>query len=350
MKRLAACLAVLALTTCAARAELTLDGQIICGPSQAQEAAMGGTVAEVYVQPGDYLRAGDPVAKLRPTRVYAPCDGTVEALFATQGQSADSAVSRYGGVLALRPESLFTVYASSEYAYDSVRTGHVTPGQQVYMKCTRDGSHRGVGIVTETDGDLIWIEATAGAFHNGETVYVYMEQDYKARNRIAKGTVEASAVQYVTAAGDICQVCVSPGDFVEKGQLLMETLTALPPEGAGDGVLTADAEGYVASVSLTPGGSVQRGAAMLTYCPADGLLAAVRVSEYDVTRVAEGSPATVNVELNEETLRLTGTVRGVSYLPDAASTEEAAYTVLIALAPDPRAAPGMTAVVTIEEP
>ena len=350
MKRISAALLALAMLLCAgAQAELQLDGTVTCGPGLAQEAAMGGAVAEVYVQPGDYVRAGDPVAKLQPTRVYAPCDGTVEALFALSGDNADTATSRYGGAMAILPESLYTIYASSEYAYDSVRTSHVVPGQEVYMKCTRDGSHRGVGIVTQTDGDLIWIEATAGSFHNGETVYVYMDSDYKSRNRIAKGTVEASVVQNVAATGTVYRTYVNQGDFVEKGQLLLETLTALPDGGDAytDCLLTAEAEGYVATVNVQPGGAVQRGAALLTYCPADALLVTAQAGEYDVTGISAGDPALISIELSEETVSLVGTVRSVSYLAGATSDGETAYDVRIDLAKDARVAPGMTVTVTL---
>ena len=349
MKRFLAILAILSLISCApAGAELMLDGKVTCAPGIAQEAAMGGAIEDVYVQAGDYVRAGDPVAKLKPTRVYAPCDGTVEVLFAVAGDSADNAVSRYGGVMAIRPESLYTVYASSEYAYDSVRTSHVVPGQEVYMKCTRDGSHRGVGTVTETDGDLIWIEATGGEFHNGETVYVYLERDYQSRDRLAKGTVMASITQNVSASGYVLKTYVSPGEFVEKGQLLLETLTALPEDGdAGDCVLTAGAEGYVTSVCLAVGSAVQRGAAMLTYCPADALRVTVQATEYDVNNLAVGDPASISIEQSEDTLSLTGTVSGISFLSSAGADGEAAYDVYIALPADPRVAPGMSATVTL---
>ena len=348
MKRAAAILAALWLLCAAAHAELMLDGTVTCMPGVAQEASMGGTVSEVYVQAGDYVHAGDAVARLTPTRVYAPCDGTVEALFAAPGQSADTATSRYGGVMALLPESLYTVYASSEYAYESVRTSQVVPGQPVYMKCTRDGSHRGVGVVTETDGNLIWIDATGGTFHNGETVYVYMESDYQSRDRLAKGTVVASTVRNVSATGYIYKTYVAPGDFVEKGQLLMETLTALPQDGTtGDCVLTAEAEGYVASVSVQPGTTVQRGAAMLTYCPADGLRVTAQASEFDVNSIALGDPALITAELSEETVSFVGTVSAISYLPGTGGDGETTYDVTIALSREASLAPGMTVTVTL---
>lgn len=348
MKRAAAILAALAALTFGASAELMLEGSVVCGPSDAQAADLGGAVSEVFVQPGDYVRAGDPVAALSLTAVYAPCAGTVEAVFAQAGESASDATTRYGGALTIAPESQYAVYATSDDAYRSVRTAHVVPGQTVYMKCTRDGSHRGVGVVTETDGELIFIEATGGGFYNGEVVNVYMEPGYKNVDRIARGTVLSTAVETVAASGDVREVYVLPGDFVEKGQLLMETLDALDDNGeAQDCLLTAEAEGYVTAVAAEVGGTIERGGLLMSYCPADRLLASALVPESEVSAARVGAAAGVSVELDGETVRFAGAVEGVSYLPETTADGETAYRVLVALPADARLYPGMTAEVTI---
>lgn len=351
MKRATAILAaLLMLCGMAAQAELMLDGTVVCAVTASQSARMGGTVSQVYVMPGDYVHVGDPVASLSLTRVYAPCDGTVEAVFAQAGESADDATSRYGGVMTLLPEARYNIYATSSSAYKSVRTSHVVPGQEVYMKCTKDGSHRGAGVVFETDGNLIFIEATGGTFHNGETVYVYMESDYDSEDQLAKGTVLANIVQNVEAGGDVYKTYVQPGDFVEKGQLLFETLGALPEDGGAEAcLLTAEAEGYVTAVAIQAGDTVARDGLMLTYCPAEGLVAAALAPESDVASVAPGEAATLSIDLSEEILRLQGTVAGVSYLPETADDGGTGYRVLISFPPDPRVAPGMSLSATLKD-
>lgn len=349
MKRAWLCLAALLAFAGAARADVMVDGTIACGPATSQAARMGGTVSQVFVTAGDYVHAGDPVASLSLTAVYAPCDGTVEALFASHGESAGAATDRYGGVLTLRPENKFSVYATDDGAYKSVRTGLVSVGQAVYLKCTKDGTHRGTGVITGIDGGTIYIEATGGEFHNGETVNVYMESDYDSQDRIAKGTAVATPTVNVEASGDVYRLYVEAGDFVEKGQLLMETLAAMPADGdARDCLLTAEADGYVTAVAVQAGGKIERGALLMTYCPANGLLARVPLPEADAVAVSVGDAAALTIDLIDEALFFTGTVSVISYLPEESTEGEVRYAAGIAFEPDPRVFPGMTVTATIE--
>ena len=349
MKRAILCFAALLALSGAARADVMVDGTITCGPAASQAARMGGTVSQVYVTAGDFVRAGDPVAALSLTPVYAPCDGTVEALFAGLGDSADAATDRYGGALTIRPENKFNIYATTDGAYKSIRTGLVSVGQSVFMKCTKDGTHRGTGVITGLDGSTIYIEATGGEFHNGETVNVYLEADYDTQDRIGKGTAVASVTTDVEAAGDIYRVYVEPGDFVEKGQLLMETLTALPADGdARDCLLTAEADGYVTSVAVQAGGKIERDALLMTYCPVSGLLARVPLPEADAVSVTAGDAASLTIDLIDEVVQLDGTVSVISYIPEESGEGEVRYAAGIAFEPDARVFPGMTVTATIE--
>ena len=318
--------ALLALCAAPARAQVSLDGKVEYGQSVTQFAKSGGTAASVSVQAGAYVEAGDVLATLSVTPVFAPCDGTVEILFAGEGESADTTTQKYGGVLSIIPENRYVVYPTAEYAYQSVRATHIVVGQVVYMKCTVDGSHRGTGIITDIDGEIFTVEATGGSFYNGETVYVYMEADYGAADRLGKGTVVATAAQTVAAEGDVSKLYVREGDFVEKGQRLFETLAALPDgDGGGDALaLTAEVAGYVTTVYAAAGDGIQRDAPLAEICPADGLVASARVSEPDVASVRGGDGAAVTIELAEETLRLRGTVLDVSYRPRPTKTAPSA--------------------------
>lgn len=348
--RIALCaLALAAFCGACARAQVVADGAVEYGRTVTQLAAMGGEVSDVAVSAGEYVRAGDVVATLSLTRAYAPCDGTVETIFADAGESADDAGDKYGGVLTILPESRYVVYTTAENAYKSVRTGRVASGQTVYLKCTRDGSHRGTGVVTEIDGDIFTVEVDGGSFYNGETVYAYMEDDYDAADRVGKGTVVASAVESVSAGGDVARLYVSEGDFVEKGQLLFETIGALPDGGPSDGeyALTAASEGYVAAVHAEANAGIDRDAPLLELCPADALVVTARVPEADVAAIAEGDAAAVSFELPEERLRLSGTVERISYLPESGADGETVYAVTVRFDADARVVPGMSATVSI---
>lgn len=348
LKRRILAVLALALLCAGARAEVIVDGTVDFGPTQTDLAAMGGAVKYVYVRAGDYVQAGEPVAALGLNRVYAPCDGTVETIFADEGESADDAVEKYGSALTLLPENLYTVYVTAEDAYSSVRTGLISSGQEVYLKCTRDGSHRGAGIITEIDGEIYCVETTGGAFYNGETVYVYMEPDYDSTDRIGKGTIVASEDVGVSASGDVAKLYVDVGDFVEKGQLLMETLGALPEDGAaGDYLLTAGAEGHVKAVYAEANADIDRGDLLMEICPAEGLCVTGLVPEADVTSIHVGDVANVSIELVEEVLRVRGQVEAVSYLPEAMTDGGSGYAIRVSFAPDDRIVPGLMASVSI---
>ena len=340
MKRLIALLLCLLAGT--ASAEVTAPGAVTLAGTATLTASMGGGVSSVRVLAGDYIRPGDALLTLSTNRVYAPCAGTVESIPAGLGQSADAAVEQYGGALTLAPESLYTVYASTEDGYGSVRVSRYSSGQTVYMKCTEDGSHRGVGRITRIEDGYFLVEVTGGAFYNGETVYVCMDADCDKSDRLGAGTVVASEVQYVQAKGDVVRVHVSPGDFVEKGQLLMETLDALPLDGflAGDFILRAASEGYVTAVYPQAGQALERGGLVLSYCPADTLDFTAQISADDLPFVTVGAQAAVTFELAEETLQTTGTVQAISFLP--VTTEAGtAYDARIAIALNEKIRPGM---------
>lgn len=341
-------LAALALALCAgARAEVIADGAVICGPTVTQLADMGGAVTRVSVDRGDYVRVGDAVATLGLTRVYAPCDGVVETVFAGEGASAADAAAQYGGALTILPESLYTVYVTAGDAYTSVPTGLISSGQTVYLRCTWDGTHRGTGVITEIDGEIYTVETTGGAFYNGETVYVYMAPGYAAADRIGKGTIVASDAVSVGTTGDVAKLYVAEGDFVEKGQLLMETLGALPEDGAaGEYTLTAGTEGYVAAIHAQANADIGRGGLLMEICPPDGLCVRALVNEADVSALRVGDSARVSIELAEETLRLTGRLEAVSYLPETDADGESGYAVSVSLDYDPRVVPGLAASVS----
>lgn len=351
MKRartLLAALLMLALLCASAQAEVIADGTVDYGPTLTQLASMGGEVSQIYVQAGEYVHVGDPVAALSLTRVYAPYSGTVETIFAEQGDSAADAVEKYGSALTLLPENLYNVYATAENAYSSVRTGLISSGQEVYLKCTRDGSHRGTGVINEIDGEIFYVETTGGAFYNGETVYVYMEPDYDAVDRVGKGTAVAAEAVGVTAEGDIAGLYVNVGDYVEKGQLLMETLGALPEDGAaGEYLLTAQAEGYVAALYAEANAELQKDGLLMEICPRESLSVTALVPEADVASVRVGDAASVSVELAEETLRLSGTVEAISYLPETADDGGTGYAVRVSVEEDERVVPGLAATVSI---
>ena len=72
----AALIAVMLLTPVGALAETSFEGTVTSGNTQVVSAPFGGTVSSVSVKVGDRIQAGDVVATVETTKVYAPQSGT----------------------------------------------------------------------------------------------------------------------------------------------------------------------------------------------------------------------------------------------------------------------------------
>lgn len=345
LKSLCASLLIFGMSS-GALAEIIVSGTVTSGQTYLQQADQGGMVQSVDVQAGSYIHAGDAVVNLSLAQVYAPLDGTVSTLFAEEGASADNAMDKYGAVLSIAPENRYTIYATTEYAYESLETQAIHSGQIVYMKCTANGTHRGIGKITKIEGDIFHIEATGGEFYNGETVYVYLEDDYEAADRLGKATVIATTAESVSGEGDIAKMYVKEGDFVEKGQLLFETVGALNEEGK-TAALTAAMDGYIIAIHVQANQSIEKNAPLIEICPAENLWLMANVSESDISSIHPGDSVIASFDLPEETLRLNAEISEISYLPTEG--DMISYEVRIRLEANDRIFPGMTADISIED-
>ena len=135
---LALCMLMLTVPACA---EERFDGQVVAGETVSVTAPFGGVVKSCGLRVGALVNENDVIASLSTTRVVATEDGTIRGVFASPGDSAENTV------LYLVPVSKFTVSASISKAHESAETTFVHMGEKVYLRCTRDGSHRAVGVV-----------------------------------------------------------------------------------------------------------------------------------------------------------------------------------------------------------
>ena len=101
-----------------------------------------GTVEALDATAGQRVTAGDALATLSPTRTFAAQDGTVSLVEVKEGEDAD------GTVLEIAPVERYQVYCTVSKAYQSAASTLIHSGETVYIRCTSDGTHRAVGIVT----------------------------------------------------------------------------------------------------------------------------------------------------------------------------------------------------------
>lgn len=315
MKRWAsAVLAMLLLCPLAARADG--EGVVTAGRTVAVTAAYGGTVAEVSARAGDRVAAEDVLATLAGERVFAGRDGTVARVFAAEGDDADAATELYGAALAVEPVNRFTVYATAESGADSAQTRWISAGETLYMKCAADGSHRGVGVVTQVDDMTYTILCTGGTFSNGEVVRIYRDRAYSSAQKVGEGTVIATEADAYAAGGTVVRCCVSDGDAVEAGQLLMETASGTF-SGAdwNEGRILAGTDAVVLSLAVQPGDGISQGDVVALICAPEDLQVEFSLSETELADVRAGDGVTVALEDGAE---CAGTVERILYAPDEA--------------------------------
>lgn len=339
--RLAALCMVLALLPFSALAEISFEGKVIASETAPIIAPFGGLVDKVALREGDPVGIGDDVATIATTKVYATADGTISGVFAREGDDVEGIEARYGAVVYIEPTHRYMISASTEKAYNSSSTKYVHIGEKVYLSCTKDGSHTGTAIVTsvgdvdESGNTPYKLEVVGGDFYMGETVGIFRSTDYSSKTRIGRGTIQQNAAIAVKGAGSVLKMHVQEGDSVERGELLFETV-----EGALDGLYAMDntivsgVAGVVASVDVAPGGTVSKGAKLVTVYPNGSFQIEVLVSELDLRDLHEGD--TVAIEFDWDTdgaLRTEGVVDSISHVnasaEDGASSVGAEYSAYI---------------------
>ena len=338
---LSLCLCALCLTG-AARAEIALSGTVTAREAAAVTANIGGSVEEVFVRAGDRVEAGDVVATVALTGVYAPADGTVRGIMAEAGDSAGQTV------LSIAPMSKYTVTADISDAYDSAANKHVTVGETVYMECSRDGSHVAVGRVVKAEGSAYTVEVTGGELYMEEKVYIYRDEDHSSSARIGSGTVSRTAELAVSGTGRVAELYVSEGERVERGQLLFTCVEAVTVEDALlGGEIRSTASGVVASVAAQAGQQAAVGSTVLTVYPTEGFCVELSVEEADLAAVNVGDSVRLSFDFDAEgALTCEGTVTEISYLGE--STEAGTvYTAWVDFDPPEDVRLGMTVTATV---
>ena len=352
-----------ALLTPAALAEtISFTGTVAAKSTSEIYAPIGGTVESVSVVAGQQVRAGDVLATLATTKVYAEEGGVITGLFAQIGDSADTVSQRYGAVMYIEGESVYTISASTDNAYNTTANKFVHVGEEVLLSCYSDGSHSGTGVITAIEGTDYTVEVISGEFLIGETVNVYRGETATSTARIGRGALNRKNPTAVTASGSIVSLAVQDGDTVQRGDLLFETL-----EGSFDGLymsgtdILASADGVLAQVNLTQGDRLEKGSVAAVLYPEGAMQIQAQISEANLGFVQVGDPVEIELNWNSDAeVRYTGTIAMISAIADSSSgsgsgdgmesSDEVTYTVYVDFTPDANTRYGMSAIVsTLDE-
>ena len=303
LKKSLSLLAALALAASPALAE-TYFGTTVAARTTALVSASGGVLESLSLLPGQSVEAGETVGSTRAEKVFAAWDGTVALCHAEAGDSVD------GAVLEIPPTSRYTVYCTVDGAYGDPETELVHIGEQLYLRCTANGTHKAVGIVTSIDGAEYQVEVIGGELYVGETVNLYRDADFSAARRVGVGTaVVAEPIEY-SASGTLIELCVQEGEEVERGELLFTY-------AQGDETqIICPAVGVVASVLVAPGDVLKIGQSVAELVQPGDVRIQVQLTAADAARIQFGDAATyIRADDPDETPR-SAIVEGVSAIAD----------------------------------
>ena len=350
ISRILAILAGLTLLCTAASAEtLTLTGTVTAGETVQVYAPIGGTVGEVFAEEGQQVSADDILYAMKTNKVYAEEDGTVTGIFGQPGDSASTVSSRYGAVMYLEGNSVFSVSASTDNAYNSTETKFVHVGENVYLQCRTNSQRTGTGVITSISGTSYTVQVNSGVFIAGDSVEIYRDSSFTNTKKIGRGTVSRTNPTGISASGAIVNIPVEDGAQVNRGDLLLEAL-----DGDFDGYymsgtqVNAGTAGVVGSLAVKRGSSVQKDSVAAEIYTLNGMRIEASVPEDSRSLVKEGNKVIIELEA-DESRTYEGVVTMVSALAQESKegSGEVTYRVLIDFTPDDEVKFGMSVVVTI---
>ncbi|MBQ8149942.1 MAG: HlyD family efflux transporter periplasmic adaptor subunit [Clostridia bacterium] len=280
----------------------------------AVKAPASGELDPFTLRAGDVLAAGDTLFTLAPQTLYAEADGTVAAVYAAAGDTADGAMNRYGAVMHIDYTDRYQFTGSVSSSRNTVENRDLHVGTPVFFR-SADKEESADGVITQVSGVSFTAQVIGGDLDFTERVTVYRDAEYMESGRLSEGRLTAVAPYAVAASGTILTMNVQPGDAIKAGDPLLTFVpdTLAPamrtPEAAT--VVTADADWLVLSVTAQQGGSVQKGQPLATVCALGDYQLVAQAEEGDIGRFTEGAVMQVIFEeLDLEPLEATVTAVG----------------------------------------
>ena len=307
--------ALLALTTtflCATAVAEEFYGALEFDRAVTVSAPFSGTAEDFDLRTGDRVSAGDTLLTLSTLGLYAPCDGTVEGLFAAPGDDADALCARYGALCSVLPSEklLFTGTTREAYSYAQ---RDLTLGQIVYLKSGSGSARAGTASILSVSDSAFTAEVVSGTLRLGDQCSAYADEAMKDASKIGSGTAKKQTALPVTGSGTVLAVYAAPGDSVKAGDLLMETASGrISGDESLNASVSAPVGGVIVSVGVKAGSAVREDDPLLTIAPDGSLVAAVSVAEDDLPLIAAGDVFDLKLELDEEAYVYRAVVSSIS--------------------------------------
>ena len=266
-------------------------------------APFSGTLQPFTWEAGDLVNAGDLLFSMRTTTIYATEDATVQAIYCAAGDDAAAVATRYGGLIAMRPESEWVIAGSITTAYDKRDNRVVDVGETLYFRSNKEGRSVGTGRVTMVSGAEYMVEVLTGEFEPGEVLSLFRD------------TLTA------VGQGRVAEVLVKVGDQVKNGTPLLRLMpTATAPDASPD--ITAAQNGVIGTLAVQPGQQVYEGQLLARLMLVDKLEVVAQVDEVNLKNLYVGDKVSVTLDMDESNV-LTGTVTEIGNL--GTTVQNAAY-------------------------
>ena len=328
---------------------LSYEGTVVGAKTVPLPVPYGGLVGEMNLRAGDWVQAGDVLTELTATRNYAPIEGTVTGLHATEGDSTETVNERYGAVLFIEPTHRYTISANSDKAFNSSETHFLHLGERVYLTCSADGSHQGTGFISALTENGYNVEVTGGEFYLGEKVDIFRTEDRAKESNLGRGTANRANPVAVKGSGSLLKLHVQNGTYVERGELLFETV-----EGVLDGMYAPDSKvvssltGVVSSVEKNEGESIGKGDPLIKVIPLESFQVQFEIPEADLFTISVGQKANMELYWDNEVGHLyPGKIISIAYNSEEqkADSDRKMYKAFASFEPDSRVRLGMTMLV-----
>lgn len=290
---------------------------------------------------GDHVSRGETLFEMDTLKVYAPADGTVEGLFAQQGDLAENVLAQYGSLAVLERTLPQIITASITGAYNDPENRLIHVGEKVYFEQGNDKDNQGEGRVISVSGDNYVVEMTEGDFELDDQVKLFRDEKHGTKSAIGRGDVARAAELAVSGSGRVLNVAVRQGEKVKKGQLLFELAAQDAPTDA-DSRLSSPADGAI-EVCAASGQQVYMGQVIGKVHDLSAFQVTAQVDEVDLGMVQVGDTLSVTLDRYPD-MELTGVVTQIAALGQ--TRQNAAYFgVTLSLSTTMELLPGMSATV-----
>lgn len=327
-------------------AEVTANGVVESSAVAQLTAPCSGVLLPFDWESGDVVSAEDVLFEMDTSKIFAPVNGTVRAVFAQAGRQAADVMNEHGMLISIQKERDVVIRCTTSGAYNDAENRRIHAGETVYVEQSSDRDNKGAGrIVSKSDSDYV-VELTKGDFDDGDSVKIYREDTMSSKSCIGSGTVGYAEDVTVGGSGYIVSCAVQEGQQVRQGDLLVEVLSQDAEPGLRSAKLQAGAEGAL-EIFTTSGAQVYKGQLLAKVHDLNSVRVVASVDEMDLDHVQPGG--SVNIVFDRYPGEVVvGTVSEIGALGQTRQNA-AYYDVAIDFYTTLEILPGMNATVTLAE-